>query len=209
MGFTQFAIGAVLALGLLASPAQAGDVIEDWPQAKPPAAPALKEVSVDPKTTALLMLDFLTTNCNKERRPRCVESLPKAQALLERARKAGMPVVYSLAGKATRENIWPQVAPRENEPSVSASVDKYRGTELQKILAERGIKTVIVTGTAAQGAVLYTGSAAALMGMSVIVPVDLMSAETIYHEQYVVVHFATAPGVSQRTMLTRSDMIKF
>ncbi len=90
-----------------------------------------------------------------------------------------------------------------------SSVDKFRNTDLQKILADKGIKTVIVTGTAAHGAVLYTGSTAALMGMDVIVPVDLMSSETIYHEQYVAVHFATAPGVSMRATLTRSDMIKF
>lgn len=210
MKFSRIAAGAVLGVALVSgAPAFAGDVIADWAQAKAPAAPALKEVTVDPKTTALLMLDFLTTNCTKERRPRCVESLPKAKALLERARKAGMPVVYALAGKATTKEVWPEVAPLANEPSVLSSVDKFRNTDLQKILADKGIKTVIVTGTAAQGAVLYTGSTAALMGMTVVVPVDLMSAETIYHEQYVAVHFATAPGVSQNTTLTRSDMIKF
>ncbi len=212
MKFSRIATGAVLGLviGMTVSvPAYAGDVVADWAQAKAPAAPVLKEVTVDPKTTALLMLDFLTTNCNKERRPRCVDSLPKAKAVLERARKAGMPVVYSLAGKATLKEVSPEVAPFENEPSVLSSVDKFRNTDLQKILADKGIKTVIVTGTAAHGAVLYTGSTAALMGMDVIVPVDLMSAETIYHEQYVAVHFATAPGVSMRATLTRSDMIKF
>ena len=210
MKFSRIATGAVFGFALVtAAPAFAGDVIADWSQAKAPAAPALKEVTVDPKTTALLMLDFLTTNCNKERRPRCLETLPKAKAMVERARKAGMPVVYALAGKATRKEVWPEVAPLENEPSVLSSVDKFRNTDLQKILADKGIKTVIVTGTAAHGAVLYTGSTAALMGMNVVVPVDLMSAETIYHEQYVAAHFATAPGVSQNTTLTRSDMIKF
>ena len=151
----------------------------------------------------------MRTNCNTERRPRCVESLPKAKALLERARKAGMPVVYAIVANTTTMDVWPDVAPLDSEPWVQAGPDKFRGTELQKMLADRGVKTVIVTGTAAQGAVLYTGSAAALSGMSVVVPVDLMSAETIFHEQYVAFHFATAPGVSQRTTLTRSDMIKF
>lgn len=210
MKFSRIAAGAVFGLALAAgAQAQAGDVIADWAQGKIPAAPALKDATVDPKTTAFLMLDFLTTNCNTERRPRCVESLPKAKAFLERARKAGMPVVYALAGNATTKDVWPEVAPIDGEPSVRSSADKFRGTDLQKILADKGIKTVIVSGTAAHGAVLYTGSAAAFMGMDVIVPVDLMSSETIFHEQYVAFHFATAPGVAQRSTLTRSDMIKF
>ncbi len=210
MKLSHLAACAAIAFGVLAqTPARAGDVIEDWALAKAPPAPALKDATVDPKTTALLVLDFMRTNCNTERRPRCVESLPKAKALLERARKAGMPVVYAIVANTTTMDVWPDVAPLDSEPWVQAGPDKFRGTELQKMLADRGVKTVIVTGTAAQGAVLYTGSAAALSGMSVVVPVDLMSAETIFHEQYVAFHFATAPGVSQRTTLTRSDMIKF
>jgi len=48
---------------------------------------------------------------------------------------------------------------------------------LEKILNDKGIKTVVVAGTAAQGAVLNTASQAALRGLRVIVPVDGMSAE--------------------------------
>jgi hypothetical protein len=52
------ATAAVLssAVGL---PARAGNIIEEWGNVKAPAAPALKPVAVDPKTTALLMLDFV------------------------------------------------------------------------------------------------------------------------------------------------------
>lgn len=209
MNFAKIAACAVVGFGVSFAPALAGDVIQDWSQAKAPPPPALKDATVDPKTTALLVLDFMRSNCNQERRPRCVESLPKAKALLERARKAGMPVVYAIIANTTTKDVWPEVAPLESEPWVLSGPDKFRGTELQKILGDKGVKRVIVTGTAAHGAVLFTGSAAALSGMNVVVPVDLMSAETIFHEQYVAFHFATAPGVSQRTTLTRSDMIKF
>ena len=54
-------------------------------------------------------------------------------------------------------------------------VDKFLGTDLEKILKDKGIATVIIVGTAAHGAVLYTGSGAAMRGMNVIVPVDGMS----------------------------------
>ncbi len=68
------------------------------------------------------------------------------------------------------------------------------GTDLEKILKDKGIKAVIVTGTAAHRAVLYTASGAALRGMHVIVPVDGMSAENVYAEQYVAWNLVNAPG---------------
>ncbi len=82
-------------------------------------------------------------------------------------------------------------------------------TDLEKILADKGIKTVITVGTAAQGAVLYTASAAALRGLQVIVPVDGVSAEDTYFEQYVVYDLSKAPGVSGKVTLTTVDMMKF
>jgi len=45
------------------------DIIAEWASVKPPAAPELKPVTVDPKTTALLVLDFMKGNCGA--RPRC------------------------------------------------------------------------------------------------------------------------------------------
>ena len=71
-----------------AAPAQAADIIADWPTLQVPPPPTLKPATLDPKTTALLLLDFLTTNCNE--RPRCVEAVPKVKALTDRARAAGM-----------------------------------------------------------------------------------------------------------------------
>ncbi|MBP1732123.1 MAG: isochorismatase hydrolase protein, partial [Deltaproteobacteria bacterium] len=74
---------------------------------------------------------------------------------------------------------------------------------------DKGIKTVIVTGTAAHGAVLYTASGAALRGMKVVIPVDGMSAESLYAEQYVAWNLVNAPRISAETTLSRLDMIKF
>ena len=63
-----------------------------------------------------------------------------------------------------------------DEPHVLSGPDKFRNTDLEKILKDKGITTVIVVGTAANGAVLFTASGAAFRGMNVIVPVDGMSA---------------------------------
>lgn len=198
-----------LAAGFAASAAQAGTIIDDWSKVKVEPAPQLKEVTVDPKTTALLMLDFIPPICNEKVRPRCVASLPAMKQMLERARTAHATVIFSTAGKATPKDIWAQVAPLPSEPWVHAHADKFIDTDLDKILHEKGIKTVIVVGTAANGAVLYTGSHAALLGYKVIVPVDGSTAENEYVEQYVVYNFAHAPGVASNTTLTTSERVKF
>jgi nicotinamidase-related amidase len=130
--------------------------------------------------------------------------------LLTEARAKGVPVVYSLSGKATPANIMPDLVPAAGEPVVHASVNKFYRTDLEKILSGKGIKSVIVTGTAAHGAVLYTGSAAAVMGMNVIVPVDGMSSETLFYEQATAWLLAKGTGgIGPKVTLTKIDMIKF
>jgi nicotinamidase-related amidase len=182
-------------------------VIDDWANIKTPPAPALKPVTADPKTTALLMLDFMNQNCGK--RPRCVASEPAVKKLLMEARAKGAPVAYSIIANTTLADILNGLAPAEGEPSVQSGVDKFFRTDLEKILKEKGIQTVIVVGTAANGAVLYTASAAALRGMNVIVPVDGMSSADMFSEQYTAWHLANAPVISPRVTLTKLDMIKF
>lgn len=196
---------AVMAL-VFAAPSAGANILDEWANVKAPPAPALKEVTVDPKTTALLMLDFMNQNCGQ--RPRCVASLPAMKALLEKARAAGMPVVYTFIANTTAADVRPEVAPKSDEPSVLSGPNKFVRTDLEKILKDKGVTTVIAVGTAAHGAVLNTASAAALMGMNVIVPVDGISADP-YAEQYTAWHLANAPGVGPRTTLTKSDIIKF
>ncbi len=212
VGFVCVYVGAVSLLFFLATGhalAQTKTIIDEWAAVKPPKPPALKPVTVEPKTTALLVLDIVKPGCNMERRPRCVTSVPKIQSLLKEARGKGMTVVHSLTSATKPPDILPEVAPQSGEPIVQASVDKFFRTDLEKILKEKGIKTVIVVGTAAHGAVLYTGSQAALRGLQVVVPLDGMSSENTYFEQYVAYHMTTAPGVGARVTLTTVDMIKF
>ncbi len=195
-----FAAAAVLTA--LALPAHAADIVDEWASVKAPAAPTLKPVTVDAKTTALLMLDFMKQNCGQ--RPRCVASLPAMKKLLADARAAKATVVYSIIANSTIADVLPDVAAAQGEPSVLSGVDKFLRTDLEKILKDKGITTVIVVGTAANGAVLYTGSGAAARGMNVIVPVDGMSAVDPYAEYSTVFTFMNAPLVSAKTTLTRS-----
>lgn len=201
----------ILALALLggAFPARAANVVDNWANIKVEPAPALKQVTVDPNTTALLVLDFTHQICNEKGKPRCVASLPTVQKLLGEARDSHTMVVFSTAGNMTAKDIWAQVAPKAGEPVVNSHANKFQDTDLQKILKDKGIKTVIVTGVNANGAVLYTASEAAFLGFKVIDPIDGSSAENEYIEQYVVYNFAHAPLVSTMVTLTTADMIKF
>jgi nicotinamidase-related amidase len=182
--------------------------VDEWQRVVAPPAPDLKPVAIDPKTTALLLLDFNKQTCNAERRPRCIASIPKVKKLLADARMKGIAVIYSLSSGASPADIANDLAPLAGEAVVTSGPDKFMGTDLEKILKEKGIQTVIVTGTAAHGAVLYTASGAALRGMQVLLPVDGMSAENTYAEQYTAWHLANAPRVSTKVILTKIDLMK-
>jgi len=184
-------------------------IVDEWTAVKVPPPPALKPVTVDPTTTAFLILDIVTQTCNLERRPRCVASVPKIAALLARATEKKMLVIYSIVSGGKVDDILPAVRPFPGQPVVTATLDKFLGTDLDTILKGQNIKTIIVAGTAAHGAVMTTSSEAAQRGFQVDVPVDLMSAELLYAEQYVAWHLANAPAIAARITLTRSDLIRF
>lgn len=201
------ALLGLVALPMLAAAAPAQTIIDQWASIKTPPAPQLKPVTIDPKTTALLMLDFMNQNCGK--RPACVASIPAMKKLLGEARAAKASVVYSIIANTTTADVIKDVAPAKGEPHVQAGPDKFLRTNLEKILKDKHIQTVIVTGTASNGAVLFTGAGAAMRGLNVIVPVDGMSAVEPYADLTTAYTFATAPSVSAKSTLTRIDMIKF
>jgi nicotinamidase-related amidase len=198
---------AAVFIAALAIPAQAATIIDEWASVKVPPAPELKPVTVDPKTTALLMLDFMNQNCGK--RPACVASIPAAKKLLGAARAAKATVIYSFIANSTGADVIKDVAPQADEAHVTGGPDKFVHTDLEKILKDKGIKTVIAIGTSSNGAVLYTASGAALRGMDAIVPVDGMSSLSPFTDLTTVWTFVDAPLVSKKVTLTKMDMVMF
>jgi nicotinamidase-related amidase len=88
-------------------------------------------------------------------------------------------------------------------------VDKFFRTDLERILADWGVDTVIVVGTAAHGAVVHTATGASVRGLKVVAPVDGLSAEDLYTEQMAVQHLLTGPGTRRNITLTTTDGISF
>jgi len=191
----------------------AADILDDWDTAKAPPKPELKAVTLEGSTTALLILDMMKTNCGA--RPRCVATVPNVKRLHDAARKAGAMVWYSLVGsngQATPADVIDQeFAPKEGEWMRQNGPDKFLGSNLEEKLKGRGIKTVIVCGTSFQGVGIGTGSGSAQRGYKVIVPVDCLSSDDAYMEQYAAWHlFKGGPAVvTSQVTLTRSTMMKF
>jgi nicotinamidase-related amidase len=187
-------------------------IIGEWANVKLPPVPELKPVTVDPKTTALLVLDMMKGNCGA--RPRCLATIPNVRKLLEAARAHDMMVVYNLTGAGKVEDMVDfSLAPRAGELLVKGSggADKFVNSNLDAGLKDKGIKTVIVTGTSAQGAVGGTTNGAAQRGYKAIVPIDGMSAEDAFNELYAIWHIYKGGPVNLtgNATVTRSDLIKF
>ncbi|HLI20106.1 MAG TPA: cysteine hydrolase [Stellaceae bacterium] len=191
----------------LALPAHAADIIDNWSQVQAPPAPKLEDVTINPKTTALLMLDFLKQNCAPN--PTCMNTLPAMQSLLNTARQNKMLVVYTMFQPAKPADILPQVAPTGKEPMVTSFLDKFIKTNLDQILKQHHIKTVIVVGSATNGAVLFTAESSFFHGYDVVVPIDGTSARGAYADQSAIYTLAAAPVMGGKIHLTRTTMLKW
>jgi nicotinamidase-related amidase len=205
------ALAAIL-VAALGTPSVA-DVVSDWGKAVVPPPPELKQVTVEPATTALLLLDIMKGGCSA--RPRCIAAMPNIKRLHDEARAHNMVVWYSLVGsdgKATPDDVMdPAIKPRVGEWYRQGGPDKFLGSTLESILKQAGIKTVIVCGNSFQGAAVGTASGAAQRGYKVILPVDCSAGESIYNEQYAAFHLTKGGpvGVTSNVTATRSTMVKY
>ena len=120
---------------------------------------------------------------------------------------------YAVPGKdAKPEEVYEGFRPKgDAEWEPIQGPDKFRaGSHLEDKLKARGIKTAIICGHSFQGVGIGTGSALALRGFQVVIPVDCMASEEMYQEQYAAYHLGKAAnGVANRVTLTRTTMIKF
>ncbi|MBC2665868.1 cysteine hydrolase [Novosphingobium flavum] len=213
-----FALGLVAAAASTSACAQGAGpapsipaaVTDVWSDIKIPAAPELVPATVDAKTSALLILDMYPTSCNATARPSCVPTIPRVRSLLDQARAKGMKVIYS-AGYTSLNGPTdpvPELARRPEDGLVRGPADKFYSSDLEKLLKDGGITTVVVTGTSADGTVLYTASSAAIRGIKAVVPVDGMSSKDRFAELYTAWHLKNSTAsVTRNVVVTRSDLI--
>jgi nicotinamidase-related amidase len=197
-----FALGALLVFAPTASA-----------QVEPPTLPDLAAVGLDPSTTAFLVLDINSAVCPS--RPACLASVPAIQRLLSKARAADVFVGYSNTANAT---ILPDIAPRDSDPVVTSRADKFFNTDLDQILKDHGIQTVVMVGAAANGAVMYTSFGAVERGYTVVVATDGISSGPDFDTFLAEYQMLNMPGFANAdnnplqptaATLTRGDMITF
>src|SRR5690349_19054603 len=105
MGAVRSAVGAVLIAGLaMGTAVSAADILDDWATVKAPPKPELKAVTLDPKTTALLIIDIGKNNCGV--RPRCIATLPNIKKLHDQARAAGAMLWYTVGDAAELKEYY-------------------------------------------------------------------------------------------------------
>jgi nicotinamidase-related amidase len=204
----RLSLAALAGVLAYASPAAAQNVIDDWQSVKVPPAPTLKPVTVDPKTTALLVVDLTNQFCGP-RYTQCPGMIPTVKKLVTEARAKGVMVIYTSIPQVAKTEVVKELAPAENEPFVQSFLDKFVNSDLEKTLKDKSITTIIMVGLAANGAVLYTVSAAVQKGFGIVVPVDAITAINPYAEQFSLWQLGNAPIISTKITLTKSDMIKF
>jgi nicotinamidase-related amidase len=224
-GETNMNLHRILLLALvLAGALDAGAVLaQSAPAAGKPAItlqmPAIPDpvpVALKPATTAVFVSDMIDPTCANQ--PKCTGTMvPAVAALLARARKAGVFVVYST--QAANASKWlPPVAPAPGDPFIaSQGQDRFYNTDLDKTLKAKGITTVVLTGWKISGSILYTSVGATLRGYTVVVPVDASLAGPDYEEPiglYQILNQNAANATNQplkekTSTLSRTDLISF
>jgi nicotinamidase-related amidase len=89
------------------------------------------------------------------------------------------------------------------------ATDKFFTGELHPLLAERGIRTLVITGASTNQAVLYTASSAARnFNYDVVIPLDGTNAARDYEYEYSI-HQFTVVSFANKFRFTTLDMIGF
>jgi len=174
------------------------------PVVEAPEHPVEASVAVDPKTTALIVVDMQNDFVKPGGAlvvPTAAQTIPAIQLLRALARSHGMAVFYTqdthepgdiefpIWGQHVLRGSWgwrivDELAPEAGERVIEKlRYDGFFGTPLDHELRLKRIETVIVCGTVANICVLHTAGSAALRGYKVILPVDAISAITPFDLQ--------------------------
>jgi nicotinamidase-related amidase len=178
-----------------------------------PNRPDPKPVMLDSKSTAVLVLD-LNARCDDPKQV-CSKITAPLGDFLDKARAASVPIIYTVSTAAKGKPIGELSAPlrrKENEVIIYPDgFDKFYSGELQPLLKDRGVKTLIITGSSTNSAVLYTATTAARMHRyAVVIPIDGVNAATRYEHEYAIHQFTVLPSEANKLFqFTKLSMISF
>ena len=213
---TVLMIGLALALCAGASEAPAAQAPAKMITLQMPATPDPARVTLDPKTTALIVLDYVEDICNNQVSCK-TKMLPAMTPFMERVRKAGLTVAYGT--RAQNQTKWlKEVTPVPGDIRITNTAqDRFYNTDLDKELKAKGIKTLIMVGWKISGSVTYTSVGAMAHDYTVVIPMETTSAGSDYETIigfYNVLNSGNAnlpnqPLKPNAVTLTRTDMVTF
>ena len=182
-------------------------------------------VNIRADSSALIVVD-MQNDFVDPRGSLCVPTargtIPAIRRLIDLARADKLPLIYTqdwhppgdpefgIWGQHALGGTWgaeivPELSPGPEELVVrKLRYDGFFGTTLEQELHDRGVRTVMITGTVSNICVLHTAGSAALRGLHVIVPVDAVSAITEFDQHAAFRQIAFL----YRGALTRSDAIR-
>jgi nicotinamidase-related amidase len=154
--------------------------------------PNSPKVQLKASDSMLLVMD---TTISAMKRDAFAKSIPVLNRLLQKARSANLPIVYTYT-KNLGPNFVQDIAPVQNKDIVleSAGADKFFGTKLEELLSTHHTNYPIMVGTASNGAVLYTAFEAALRGFAVVVVSDCISADSGQIQEFTKWQLLNSPG---------------
>jgi nicotinamidase-related amidase len=128
------------------------------------------------------------------------KSIPAIANLIRKAREKTVPVVYTkdwhsrgdpefklwgehcLAGSEGAK-IVNELAPKEGDITIKkATYDPWFKTNLEEILVNRVVRSLVVTGTVSNICVLHTAAGGAIRGFNIVLPLDCVSPLEAYRE---------------------------
>lgn len=171
----------------------------------PEPHPARLEVA----TTAVLVLDLTTPATAPE--PARQQFIADVGGFLEKARGAQVPVIFT--GMYSQRDAAPEplLERRETEPLLYPDgFDKFTGGELQRLLVERRVQNVVVTGASTNICVMYTATTAArIYHYNVYIPLDGVYSEIAYQHEYALHQLSVLPTSATPPRFTTLSMIEF
>ncbi|GEM87793.1 cysteine hydrolase family protein [Meiothermus granaticius] len=169
-----------------------------------PEIPRQSEIRLPAQETAVIVVDMQNDFVEPEGAlfvPEAPATVANIQRLLERARVAGVKIVYTQDWHPEGDpefTIWPRhavqgtwgaqiIAPLKPRPEDTVlqkvRYDGFYGTPLEHLLHLWGIQHVVIVGTVANICVLHTAGSAALRWYKVVLPEDGTSALTPFDQE--------------------------
>jgi nicotinamidase-related amidase len=178
-----------------------------------PNRPEPESLKLGTATTVIAVLD-LSRRCENPKEV-CSKLMAPLGEFLARARRASVPILYTISAAAKGTPLGEVAAPLDRlaaEPVLYPDAfDKFFGGELKAQLDRWNCRSLVLVGSATNFAVLYTATTAArVFYYDVVVPLDGVNAKRNYEHEYAIHQMTILPASAhERFRFTKLAMIGF